>query len=86
MAANSAQRPFCVGFAAETQHVSEFGQAKRIAKNVPLLIANHGPDTFGQDHNQVSLIDASGVYPLQQMDKLRLAREIIAQVVQRLPA
>ena len=86
MAANSAQRPFCVGFAAETQHVSEFGQAKRIAKNVPLLIANHGPDTFGQDHNQVSLIDANGVYPLQQMDKLNLAREIIAQVVQRLPA
>jgi phosphopantothenoylcysteine decarboxylase/phosphopantothenate--cysteine ligase len=86
MAANSTQRPFCVGFAAETQQVSEFGQAKRIAKNVPLLIANHGPDTFGQDHNQVSLIDANGVYPLQQMDKLNLAREIIAQVVQRLPA
>jgi phosphopantothenoylcysteine decarboxylase/phosphopantothenate--cysteine ligase len=75
---------FCVGFAAESEKMLEYGKKKLIAKNIPLLIANHGPSTFGEDNNQVTLIDSQGELNLGPSDKLALARDIIFQVAQRL--
>lgn len=75
---------FCVGFAAETENILEYGKKKIISKNIPLLIANHGPNTFGEDINQVTLIDARGAVELGPADKLSLARDIIHAVAQRL--
>lgn len=76
---------FCVGFAAETENILANGAKKLITKNIPLLIANHGPNTFGEQHNQVTLIDHQGHQNLGPADKLILAREIIQAVAQRLP-
>jgi phosphopantothenoylcysteine decarboxylase/phosphopantothenate--cysteine ligase len=75
---------FCVGFAAETENILEYGKKKLISKNIPLLIANHGPNTFGEDINQVTLIDALRSVELGPADKLSLARDIIHAVAQRL--
>ncbi len=75
---------FCVGFAAESENVLEYGKKKLITKKIPLLIANHGPSTFGEDSNQVTLIDAQGEVSLGPANKLALARDIIFQVSQRL--
>jgi phosphopantothenoylcysteine decarboxylase/phosphopantothenate--cysteine ligase len=75
---------FCVGFAAESENILEYGKKKLITKNIPLLIANHGPSTFGEDINQVTLIDSQGELSLGPSDKLALARDIIFQVAQRL--
>jgi phosphopantothenoylcysteine decarboxylase/phosphopantothenate--cysteine ligase len=75
---------FCVGFAAETENILEYGKKKIISKDIPLLIANHGPNTFGEDINQVTLIDARGAVELGPADKLSLARDIIHAVAQRL--
>ncbi len=75
---------FCVGFAAETENILEYGKKKIISKNIPLLIANHGPNTFGEDINQVTLIDARCAVELGPADKLSLARDIIHAVAQRL--
>jgi phosphopantothenoylcysteine decarboxylase/phosphopantothenate--cysteine ligase len=79
-----AKPPFCVGFAAETNDVTENGEAKRLRKKVPLLIANRALDALGQDDNQVTLLDDSGAHPLPRMDKLALARRLVAEIAQRI--
>src|SRR5215831_4383322 len=66
--ARRAKPPFCVGFAAETDHVNANAEAKRRKKNVPLLVANRAQDAFGRDENEVALVDAKGVHPLPRME------------------
>jgi len=78
--------PFCVGFAAETQDVADHAEAKRRRKNVPLIVANRAQDAFGSDSNEVTLIDAAGRHPLPRMDKLALARTLVAEIAARLRA
>jgi len=75
---------YCVGFAAETENILEFGQKKLRSKNIPLLIANHGPNTFGEDSNQVTLIDENSSVSMGPSDKLSLARNIVQEVAKRL--
>src|ERR1700680_1709346 len=81
-----AKPPFCVGFAAETNDVTANGEAKRRRKKLPLLIANRAQDALGQDHNEVTLLDDSGAHALPRMNKLALARRLIAEIAQRLGA
>ena len=76
--------PFCVGFAAETNDVNTNAEAKRRKKKVPLIIANRAQDAFGQDENEVALIDANGTHPLPRMGKLALARRLVAEIAARL--
>jgi len=77
--------PYCVGFAAETNDVNENAEAKRRRKKLPLLVANRAQDTLGQDENEVTLLDDAGAHPLPRMDKLALARRLVAEIAQRLP-
>ena len=74
--------PYCVGFAAESENVIEYAQAKRLKKNIPLIIANQGPATFGSDHNRVSLITAQGVENLPEMQKDELAHVLVQSIAQ----
>jgi phosphopantothenoylcysteine decarboxylase/phosphopantothenate--cysteine ligase len=76
--------PFCVGFAAETNDVTENAEAKRRRKKVPLLVANRAQDTLGQDENEVTLLDDSGAHPMPRMNKLALARRLVAEIAVRL--
>ncbi|MEW6559773.1 MAG: bifunctional phosphopantothenoylcysteine decarboxylase/phosphopantothenate--cysteine ligase CoaBC [Pseudomonadota bacterium] len=78
------QPPFCVGFAAESENLAENAAAKRLRKNVPLLVGNLGPDTFGRDDNRLELFDAAGHHPLGSGDKLVLARKLVAEIAARL--
>jgi phosphopantothenoylcysteine decarboxylase/phosphopantothenate--cysteine ligase len=75
---------FCVGFAAESHDLLENAQAKRLRKGVPLLVGNIGPDTFGQDHNALLLVDAQGATELPRASKLSLARRLVREISQRL--
>jgi phosphopantothenoylcysteine decarboxylase/phosphopantothenate--cysteine ligase len=77
--------PFCVGFAAETNDVNENAEAKRRRKKVPLLIANRAQDALGQGENEVTLLDGKGAHPLPRMEKLALARRLVAEIAVRLP-
>ncbi len=80
------ETPFCVGFAAESHAVAELAEAKRKRKKLPLLIANRAQDALGSDANEVTLLDARGAHPLPRMDKLALARRLVAEIARRLPA
>ncbi|MBH1957274.1 MAG: bifunctional phosphopantothenoylcysteine decarboxylase/phosphopantothenate--cysteine ligase CoaBC [Burkholderiales bacterium] len=77
---------FCVGFAAESHDLLENAQAKRLRKKVPLLVGNIGPDTFGQDHNALLLIDAQGSLELPRASKLSLARKLVREIADRMAA
>jgi phosphopantothenoylcysteine decarboxylase/phosphopantothenate--cysteine ligase len=77
--------PYCVGFAAETNDIHENAESKRRSKKVPLLVANRAQDTLGQDENEVTLLDDAGAHPLPRMNKLALARRLVAEIAARLP-
>lgn len=78
------QPPLCVGFAAESQDLVKHAREKRQRKNVPLIVGNLGPATFGQDDNTLVLVDARGERELSRADKLTLARELVRDIAQRL--
>ena len=76
---------YCVGFAAESHDLLAHAQAKRARKGVPLLVGNIGPATFGQDDNQLLLVDEQGTQELPRASKLTLARQLVSQIASRLP-
>lgn len=78
--------PFCVGFAAESHDVLEHAVDKRRRKKLPLLVANRAQDALGADDNEVALLDDSGVHRLPRMNKLALARRLMAEIARRLAA
>ena len=75
---------YCVGFAAESHDLLMHATAKRIKKNVPLLVGNIGPATFGQDDNALLLVDADGAQEIPRNSKLALARQLVAEIGKRL--
>jgi phosphopantothenoylcysteine decarboxylase/phosphopantothenate--cysteine ligase len=77
---------FCVGFAAESHDLLAHATAKRQRKNVPLLVGNIGPETFGQDDNALLLVDALGTTPVPRNSKQQLARILVAEIARRLAA
>ena len=74
---------FCVGFAAESQNLLELASAKRARKDIPLIVGNIGPQTFGQDDNALLLIDAQGATELPRNSKIALARQLIAHIAKQ---
>jgi len=78
------KKPYCVGFAAESENLVAYGEAKRRKKNIPLLVGNIGHQTFGQDGNELILFDDQGHTPLPFADKQTLARQLIGEIEQRL--
>jgi phosphopantothenoylcysteine decarboxylase / phosphopantothenate---cysteine ligase len=84
--------PYCVGFAAESENVEQYGSEKRRRKGIRLLIANHAMSTFGADESIATLIGASAdeardeIVRLPQMGKVALARAIVGEVCARIQA
>ena len=75
---------YCVGFAAESHDLLAHATAKRIRKGVPLLVGNIGPATFGKDDNALLLVDAAGARELPNNSKLALARQLVAEIADRI--
>ena len=76
--------PYCVGFAAESENLVEYGAVKREKKGIPLLVGNIGHHTFGQDDNTIVLFDENGHTVLPRADKLTLARQLISEIAKRI--
>jgi len=77
------QRPWCVGFAAESHDLARHAREKLQRKGVPLIVGNLGPATFGRDDNTLLLVDAEGERELPRGDKLTLARQLVAEIARR---
>lgn len=69
--------PFCVGFAAESEHLREHAAEKRRKKNIPLLAANLAQTAIGSDENELILFDDEGEHPLPRADKYEVARALL---------
>ena len=74
--------PFCVGFAAETQDLIKLAEQKRIAKKLPLLVANLVSESMGQDEANLTLLDNNGTHALPRANKHVLASEILTHISQ----
>ncbi|MEO0442609.1 MAG: bifunctional phosphopantothenoylcysteine decarboxylase/phosphopantothenate--cysteine ligase CoaBC [Pseudomonadota bacterium] len=75
-----AQRPYVVGFAAETDNVLAYARDKLTRKGLDLIIANDVSDTsigFNSDNNAVTLISSSTEVALTKASKSQLARDIV---------
>lgn len=72
--------PFCVGFAAETENLLEYAEAKRKAKKLPLIVANLATDAMGSDDNQVTLLDKNGAHVLPRAPKIEIAKLLLQHV------
>jgi phosphopantothenoylcysteine decarboxylase/phosphopantothenate--cysteine ligase len=77
-------KPYCVGFAAESEQLLRYGEEKRKKKGIPLLVGNIGPQTFGQDQNELVLFDDQGHTHMPRADKQDLARQLIAEIARRI--
>jgi phosphopantothenoylcysteine decarboxylase/phosphopantothenate--cysteine ligase len=81
--ANLPKPPFCVGFAAESENLAEFAEAKRRAKKLPLLVGNLAQQAIGSDNNELTLFEEGGSHTLPRADKLTLARQLVAHIAQQ---
>jgi phosphopantothenoylcysteine decarboxylase/phosphopantothenate--cysteine ligase len=77
--------PWCVGFAAETEKLHEYAQAKRQRKNIPLMVGNLAHKVMDADTTELVLFDARGAHSLPAAPKLAAARRLIAEIAARLP-
>ncbi|MEW6313627.1 MAG: bifunctional phosphopantothenoylcysteine decarboxylase/phosphopantothenate--cysteine ligase CoaBC [Pseudomonadota bacterium] len=77
---NLPEPPFCVGFAAESENLYEFAEAKRRRKNLPLLAANLVQDALGNDDNELILFDDDGSHPLPRAPKIEQARLLVQHI------
>jgi phosphopantothenoylcysteine decarboxylase/phosphopantothenate--cysteine ligase len=79
-------RPYCVGFAAESHDLARHARDKRVRKGIPLIVGNLGPATFGRDDNALLLVDEHGERELPHAGKLQLARALVREIASRLRA
>ena len=86
--ARGSPRPeIVVGFAAETERVTENAMEKLKKKGCDLILANDvsaGSGVFGGDRNKVHLISASGIENWPEMDKDEVGRRLMERLAQML--
>lgn len=75
-----ADGPFCVGFAAESQNLEAYAQAKRHKKKIPLIVGNLIQDGFGGDDNRLVLFDDQGSHTLTPASKSTLATQLVDHI------
>jgi len=80
-----AQRPFVVGFAAETDSVEQYARQKLLKKNLDMIAANEvGHDkVFEKDDNALLVLWRDGRRDLPQAPKVTLARDLVALIAER---
>lgn len=75
-----ANKPFCIGFAAETNNLIEHATAKRLKKGVDLIAANDVSQHdigFNSDNNAITLIGEQFSQHFTAMPKRQLATELL---------
>lgn len=81
-------KPFTIGFAAETNDVLSYAREKRLRKQLDMIIANDVSIAgigFNSDENQVTLITLTDEISLPQTSKRQLARQLIEHIAPHLP-
>jgi phosphopantothenoylcysteine decarboxylase/phosphopantothenate--cysteine ligase len=80
-------KPFTVGFAAESENLIAYAQKKLQQKNLDMIIANNISEEgigFNSDENAVMVIDHHAQQELSQRSKKQLARDLINCIASKL--
>ena len=80
------QRPFVVGFAAETHDVETYARGKLESKNLDLIAANEVGDdkAFDRDDNSLIVLWREGRVPIGPASKQVVAKELIELIASRI--
>lgn len=79
-------RPFTVGFAAETHDLESYAQTKLVQKNLDMIAANWvGRDEggFDSDHNALQVFWKNGRKSFAMADKNRIAEQLLGLIAER---
>lgn len=81
-----AQRPFVVGFAAETHDVETYARGKLESKNLDLIAANEVRDdkVFDRDDNSLVVLSRDGRTLIGPASKQEVARDLIELIASRI--
>lgn len=80
------EHQFLCGFSMETQNMLENSRAKLEKKNIDMIVANNlkvKGAGFGTDTNVVTMITKEEVKELEQMDKSKVAEEILTYIMEQ---
>lgn len=80
------QRPFTVGFAAETIDVEQHGAEKLVRKHLDLIFANDANMTLGSDNTAATALWSEGSLRLGPASKRRVALQMLELVRKRYDA
>ncbi len=83
-----ANKPFVVGFAAETQQLAVFAQAKLKMKKLDMIAANQVGENIGfaVDNNALQVFWSHGSKVLPLKSKSQLARDLMTLIIERYDA
>ena len=79
-------RPFCVGFAAETQDVEKYALGKLQQKNLDMIAANQvgsGNSGFETDFNRLEVFWRDGRHSIGHASKTEVAKQLIDLIAER---
>ncbi len=83
------RRPFCVGFAAETQNLEKYALGKLKKKHLDMIAANQVGDSnsgFETDFNQLEVFWPEGRQSIEHASKTEIAKQLIDLIVERYTA
>ena len=86
VAALAVNRPFVIGFAAETQNVEDYARDKMSRKKLDMICANNVSiqgQGFNSEQNALKVYWPKGSKDLPLNDKLSLARELLTLVIEQ---
>lgn len=84
--ASASERPFTVGFAAETNDVHQYALDKMQRKKLDMIVANDVSNSsigFNSDENAATVLWDGGEKTLEQAGKTTIARQIMALIAQQ---
>lgn len=87
--ASQNNKPFTVGFAAETRDVISYAKGKLERKNLDMIVANDVSQEgigFNSDQNAASILTENSQVDVPQSSKTQLARQIVSQIAQQYKA
>ncbi|MDQ1362640.1 MAG: phosphopantothenoylcysteine decarboxylase / phosphopantothenate---cysteine ligase [Pseudomonadota bacterium] len=77
--------PFCVGFAAETEHLAQHAQQKLVAKKLQMIAANDvtkQDSGFNSEYNALHVFWPGGDMQLETASKSQIARQLVLLIAQ----
>lgn len=80
------ERPFCVGFAAETRDLEKYARDKLERKNLDMIAANlvgDGNGGFEADVNRLEVYWPGGAHSIAQAGKSEVAKQLIELIAER---